>query len=121
MAKKKLEHTEAELLEIAEGIYRGDIYTDRHLKDKNLLLSVFMVLALADEKTMKTIKDSKPGLFYEYLNKAGHLSINGCPIFASVRMLNEEDTKKVFSIVEKMQEAMKIVKESVVESSGKEK
>lgn len=103
--------TEPELLEVAEGIYKGQIFTDRHLRDKSLIQNVFMVLALADQKTIDKIKASKPGMFYEYLDKAGPQAINGMPIFASMRMANEDDTKKIFAYVQKMEEAMKIVKE----------
>lgn len=102
---------EPELLQVAEDIYKGAIFTDRHLRDKALLQQVFMVLALADQKTIDKIKASKPGMFYEYLSKAGPMAINGMPIFSSMRMANEDDTKKIWALVQKMEEAMKIVKE----------
>lgn len=103
--------TEPEILQIAEDIYKGQIFTDRHLRDKSLFQNVFMVLALADQKTINSIKAAKPGMFYEYLSKAGPMGINGMPIFSSMRMANEDDTKKIWAIVQKMEEAMKIVKE----------
>jgi hypothetical protein len=111
--------TELEILQIAEDIYKGQIFTDRHLRDKSMLQSVFMVLALADQKTIDSIKASKPGMFYEYLNKASPTAINGMPIFYSMRMANEDDTKKIFELVQKMEEAMKIVKECAGPSKEK--
>lgn len=118
MAKSK-GLSEPELLQIAEDIYKGQIFTDRHLRDKSMLQSVFMVLALADQKMIDSIKASKPGMFYEYLSKASPTAINGMPIFFSMQMANEDDTEKIFALVRKMEEAMKIVKECVDLPKGK--
>lgn len=106
--------TTAELLQIAEDIYKGQVFTDRHIRpnDKNLASSIFMVLALADEKTMDGIKKFNPGTIYEYLSKAMPTAINGYPIFGSMQMLSMEDSKTVWATVAKMEEAMKIAKEA---------
>lgn len=44
------------------------------------------------------------GLIYEYLSEAGPLSINGGPVFMSVRMLNKDDASKVFEYYETYKE-----------------
>jgi hypothetical protein len=41
------------------------------------------------------------GLIYEYLTEAGPMGLNGGPIFTSLRLLNKEDSEKVFSYYEK--------------------
>jgi hypothetical protein len=40
------------------------------------------------------------GMIYEYLNCALPTTINGKPVFFSIRLLNLEDTKKVYSYYE---------------------
>ena len=44
-----------------------------------------------NEEQLKSI-----GLVYEYLSEAGPMSVNGKPTFFSCRLLNIEDTKKMF-------------------------
>lgn len=44
------------------------------------------------------------GLVYEYLDKAGPMSVNGMPNFFSCRFLNIEDTKKMFEYYETYKE-----------------
>lgn len=44
------------------------------------------------------------GLVYEYLSSAGPMSVNGKPTFFSLRLLNHEDTTKMFEYYEKYKE-----------------
>lgn len=47
-------------------------------------------------KYYEEVKLKSIGLVYEYLSAAGPMSVNGKPIFFSLRLLNHDDTKKMF-------------------------
>jgi hypothetical protein len=66
---------------------------------------VFMVLGLMDQNARQQLIDDKPGLLYEYLDEAGPRSINGRPIFTSMKVLNESDTDKVLEKSRKLDAA----------------
>lgn len=44
------------------------------------------------------------GMIYEYISQAGPMGLNGGPIFMSLRMLNKEDSTKVWEYYEKYKE-----------------
>lgn len=48
------------------------------------------------------------GLIYEYIKEAGPMCVNGKPIFSSMRMLNKQDTEKLFEYYEKYKEIREI-------------
>jgi hypothetical protein len=47
-------------------------------------------------KYYEEVKLKSIGLIYEYLSAALPISVNGKPIFFSLRLLNHDDTKKMF-------------------------
>ncbi len=49
-----------------------------------------------DYKDFKEKQLTSIGLVYEYLTEAGPTSVNGCPVFFSLRLLNKVDTEKMF-------------------------
>lgn len=57
-----------------------------------------------EEKYYKEQRLPSIGLIYEYLSQAGPMSMNGGPMFMSLRMLNREDTKKMFEYYETYKE-----------------
>lgn len=87
--------TDEELRQIAVDIYDGKIFTSQHLSEseQNLMPMVFMPLALMDRETFKSL--SEVGMVYEYLDKAGPRSVNGCPSFFSMHTLTSDETVKV--------------------------
>lgn len=48
------------------------------------------------EEQLKSI-----GMIYEYLSEAAPMGLNGGPVFMSLRMLNKEDSEKVWKYYEK--------------------
>ncbi|OGU60448.1 MAG: hypothetical protein A2V66_01820 [Ignavibacteria bacterium RBG_13_36_8] len=99
--------TDEELKEIAQGILSGQIFTDRHIEDDDMFASIFMPVAMFDQKQLKELSDSQPGLFYEYMSKAGPRAINGYPSFFSYNILSIDETKKMIDYMGKIQEAIK--------------
>lgn len=99
--------TDDEIKRIAEDMYRGLIFTDRHIRNPEDINSVFMPLALLGGEQFEEFKKNPPGMIYEYIDKAGNMAINGMPIFMSFRMVSQEDAKKIF---EKYDQIVEIVK-----------
>jgi len=102
--------SEEEISNLAEDIYRGSVFTDRHVHNPEDVPMVFMLLALIEGETLERLRKDPPGMIYEYMDKAGPMAINGMPMFLSLRMANQEDAKKVFERVRKIGEAVKGVK-----------
>lgn len=97
-AKDKWSYTrisDEEARKIAEDIYKGLIFTDRHLQDPEELKSVFMVLMFMKDEDINKLKGNPPGLIYEYMDRAFPRGINGNPIFMSMQLLSKEDGKRV--------------------------
>jgi len=103
--------TDEELKQIAQDLWAGKIYTDRHIPEQEMpyaLATVFMPLALMhpDDREKLFTGENKPTLIYEYLDKAGPRSVNGMPGFFSFHCLNEEETERMFRYYTAIQEAM---------------
>lgn len=97
-----LNQTDEQLKTLALDIFAGRVFTDRHIRQPNLFQSVFMVFAFMEQEQLEKLKENPPGLIYEYLSEAGEICINDHPMFLSVKMLNQEDAKKVFKLIEQI-------------------
>ena len=87
--------TDAELHELALAIFRGEVFTDWHVDDLRMLPSIFMILNFLDDDAMATFRANPPGMIYEYLREAGERSVNGYPMFMSMKLLNQADARTV--------------------------
>lgn len=94
--------TDQEVKQLAEDMYRGLVFTDRHLQRKEDVSMVFIPLVLMGKELIDKLLKNPPGMIYEYLDKAGTMSVNGMPMFMSFKMVSTEDTKKVFEIYNKI-------------------
>ena len=99
--------TNEELKQIAMDLYQGKIFTDRHLSKSEDAFLVFTVLSLGGFSEFSDEDLEDIGLMFEYLDKAGPRSINGYPMFLSLRLLNQHDTKIVFDFYKKIKESFK--------------
>ena len=86
---------EEDIKKLAEDIYKGLIFTDRHINNPGDVSRVFMPLALLKKEEIEEFNAKPPGMIYEYIDKAGPMALNGMPTFFSFRFLNQEDAKKV--------------------------
>jgi hypothetical protein len=98
--------TDQEIKQLAEDMYKGLIFTDRHIKIQNDILAVFVPLVLMEKEVIDELQRNPPGMIYEYIDKAGPMAINGMPIFLSLRLLSVDDTKKVFDRYNKIREVI---------------
>ncbi len=96
-----------EIKKLAEDIYTGLVFTDRHIRDTEDIQRVFTPLIFLDDKLCKRLRNDPPGMIYEYMENAARQSINGMPIFFSFRIASKEDTKKVFDKYNKIVKAVK--------------
>ncbi len=97
---------EEEIKKLSDDMYRGLVFTDRHIQDPNDVSRVFMPLALLEKEQIEELKVKDPGMIYEYIDKAGPRSINGMPMFFSFRFLSQEDAKKVMEKYLQIKEAI---------------
>lgn len=91
--------TEAQVKELALGIFRNEIFTDRHVAphDQRLMATIFMPLGLMGKKDILALqRKQRPGMLYAKMSEAGPRSINGYPMFFSLSMVSEADAKKVW-------------------------
>ena len=96
--------TDEELKIIAQDFHSEKIFSDRHLRNPETELPmVFMALIFMEKKHLK---DFKPVFIYEYLDKAIPGSINGYPMFMSMRTLNQEDFDKMWDYYEKIKSSI---------------
>lgn len=98
--------TKDELNRIAEDLHAGRIFCDRHCERVEDVRSVFMIIALMDREQLQQLGEDGVGLVYEYLDRAGPISVNGLPTFLSMKLLNRDDTEYVIDRVEKIKQAL---------------
>lgn len=99
--------TNEELKEIAVGIRNGTIFTDRNIRDVQILGIVFMPLMFMSADQESKMEDI--GMVYEYMEKASSRGINGYPIFMSMSLLTKDETNIVLDYYKKLEEAEKSI------------
>lgn len=87
--------TDAELHELALAIFRGEVFTDRHVDDLRMVPSIFMLLHFLDDEARAVCREHPPEMIYEYLREAGERTVNGYPMFMSMKLLNQADARIV--------------------------
>lgn len=113
MAKRKnqkLSEEDEALKQIAFDLFRGLIWTDRHVKNERDMRFVFMPLALMDAETLKELEKDPPGLIYEYLDRGTRWGINGNPTFFSFSTLSKEKTERMLEFYEQFKQMKDQVK-----------
>ena len=113
-AKKSPPKTDAEIAALAEAIYKGQIFTDRHLHNpKSDMTLVFVALALTNLRTVirefKAMTGEPVGMVYEYLNKAGPVGVNGMPMFFSCSFLTQSEATRVWAKYDAIKRAVDFV------------
>lgn len=79
-------------IDIAENKVFGTFNLDSH--NFSIVGSVFMPLVFMSDKDLNELKTYAH--IYEYLHAAGPITINGFPMFFSMRVISQEDWAKVF-------------------------
>lgn len=108
-------HSEEELKKLAQEIVDGKVFTDRDMRKGDqqggfMLQMIFMPLALM-ENVGAFVADA--GLLYEYWDQAGPRSINGYPMFFSVRKIIRKDMPALEHYVKFYWEAKKRIEQEL--------
>jgi len=98
--------TDKELKQIAIDIHSNKIFTDRQVENPRDLIHVFLPLAFLTEKQINDLKESSPGLIYEYMERALPRCINGYPTFASLNTLTQDEFKKMIFYYKNIEKAI---------------
>ena len=101
--------TEEELREFIVGFLSNRYFTTAHLRESqtDLLGMIFLPIAMGALAQYNPDSLRDIGLFYEENAKALPRSINGYPIFMSVRMLHRLDWERARKVIVAEEERMK--------------
>lgn len=87
--KHKRSKSDDDLKKFAKELWAGKIFTSNHIHNQSDVVNVFMPLGLMDTSSLDF---NDIGIIYEYLDKAGPMATNGCPMFMSMNIMNIADT-----------------------------
>jgi len=84
---------EKKLRQLASDIAENKVFGTFHLREheKGLVGNIFMPLLFAGKKQLEEMKEEDVFHIYEYNTEAWPRSINGCPIFFSMRTISKKD------------------------------
>ena len=101
--------TKEKLRELAAGIVRNEVFTDRHVppNEQGQIPIIFMPVALG---AMHDVDPDDVGMIFARYRDSMPTSINGMPIFNACGFLNKEDAALVMSLAREMDAAMNGVK-----------
>ena len=88
--------SDPELKQIAIDLFHNKIFSSEHLKNEGDLGRVFIALRMMKPEQLKEFKKKEVCFIYEYLDKVAPRSVNGMPVFFSLKYLNREETQKTF-------------------------
>lgn len=94
-AKSVQKMTDEEVTKLARDLVQNRIFMSDQIRSQEDVLMVFPVLGMLDEKQRKDLQDADVGAVYEYVDRALPRSINGYPMFMSLRWLSKENYQRV--------------------------
>jgi hypothetical protein len=100
-------------LDIAEGQVFGSWSIDKH--DEKLMGNIFMPLIFMSKEQLESMTKNKVIHIYEYVHKAGPRSINGYPIFSSMRYMSKDEWAIISPLILNYSKRRIKLEESVLE------
>lgn len=94
------------LKELAQQVYRGEVFTSFQIQNPNDISSVFMPLMLMSPDMGQGIHQDKPCMFYASMKDALPRGINGYPMFGSVAYLTREEAEIFDDYYKKIEKAI---------------
>ena len=94
------------LKELAQQVYRGEVFTSFQIHDPNDIPSVFMPLMLMSPDMGQGMHQDKPCMFYADMKDRFPSGINGYPCFGSVAYLNREEAEIFDDYYKKIEKAI---------------
>ena len=100
-----------DLAQLVTDVLDGKVFTDRNIDEHHDVLMVFALLGLMGAEEGQSLFGSpdvpgscQVGMVYEYLDRAGPMSVNGYPMFLSVRFLHVADMPAFFAAFKSLKE-----------------
>lgn len=90
---------EERLREFVDGVCSDRIYLSGYVREPRMLGMVFMPLALGLLSACTNPKEI--GCAWEWMSAAGPRSINGMPMFSSVKFIHVEDWKRAVAAIQR--------------------
>lgn len=100
--------TTIELRQFVIDFCTGLIFTSAHVPDKQMLGLVFLPLGMGGLAKLPEEEIRNIGLFWEYVRAAGPRSVDGMPMFVSVRMMHKEDVDIVAPLISAEQARLEV-------------
>ena len=94
------------LKELAQQVYRGEVFTSFQIHDPNDIPTVFMPLMLMTPDMGQGMPQDKPWRFYAEMKDRFPSGINGYPCFGSVAYLNREEAEIFDDYYKKIEKAI---------------
>lgn len=120
MSEAYKRRSDEDIAEIALAMSRNGIfaswYFDAH-EAEHMMRSVFMTLNFLRDEDIKWMADNKIAHVFEYMSKAGQMSVNGYPTFFSHCVLTQEDAERVVAKYKQIKEAINGVMAGIVNSN----
>ncbi len=104
--KKRPSKPKQFLKELAQQVYRGEVFTSFQIQNPNDIPSVFMPLMLMSPDMGQGMHQDKPCMFYSYMKDAFPTGINGYPMFGSVAYLTREEAETFDDYYKKIEKAI---------------
>lgn len=95
--------TDEELREFVFDFMAGRIFTSAQIPPSGRLELVFMPLVFGALHDWPEEDWADIGIIYEYLDKAGPRSVNGCPGFFSMRLMHVDDWERCLKAIQREQ------------------
>lgn len=100
--------SEKELRQLALDVISGQVFGSWSLRESELqhLGMVFMPMMFLDDISRKMLERNKIVHFYGHMKDTFDRSLNGLPLFYSVRVLDQADTERLNVWIKKLQDFM---------------
>jgi hypothetical protein len=102
--------TDAEVETLAQDVVARRVFGSWDLGppgSPDMLRMIFMPLGFMTAEDVAALKAANITNFYEYLDKAGPRSVNGYPCFFSMKLLDQDDSKRLLASVLELQSVLK--------------
>lgn len=91
---EEIQHmSEENLKKFVDDLVSGRIFTSAQINDADMIGMVFMPLVLGALRGWSDTGLANIGVVWEYLDRAGPMSVNGYPAFFSMRLIHIDDWK----------------------------
>ena len=104
--KKRPSKPKEFLKELAQQVYRGEVFTSFQIQNPNDISSVFMPLMLMSPDMGQSMHQDKPCMFYADMKDRFPTGINGYPCFGSVAYLTREEAETFDDYYKKIEKAI---------------